>query len=74
MDEIVIEYLKRGGESVIEWLVRMSNGCFREGGVPKEWKSACIVTLYEGKGERSECENYWGLSLLNVVGRVYGEY
>ena len=53
VDEIVGEYLKRGGESVIEWLVRMFNGCFREGVVPKEWKSVCIVPWYKGKGERS---------------------
>ena len=31
------EYLKRGGESVVEWLVRMFNRRFRKGGVPKEF-------------------------------------
>ena len=72
VDEVMGEYLKSGGVSVIEWLARLFNGCFREGGVPKEWKSACIVPLYKGKGERSECANYRGISLLSVVGKVYG--
>ena len=50
----------------------MFNGCLREGMVPKEWKSACIVPLYKGKGDRFECANYRGISLLSVVGKVYG--
>ena len=31
-----------------------------------------IVPLYKGKGERSECGNYRGISLLSVVGKLYG--
>ena len=58
IDEVAVEFLKRGGECVLEWLVRMFNGCFREGKVPKEWKSAVIVPLYKGKGDRCECANY----------------
>ena len=30
-----------------------------------------IVPLYKGKGERSECKNYRGISLLRVVGKIY---
>ena len=70
VDEVMGEYLKSGGVSVIEWLVRLFNGCFRERGVPREWNSACIVPLYKGEG--SECANYWGISLLSVVGKVNG--
>ena len=33
---------------------------------PDNWKSAVIVPLYKGKGERTECKN-----LLNVVGKIY---
>ena len=72
IDEIVAEYLKKGGVAMIEWLVRMFNGCFREGRIPREWKSACIVPIYKGKGDRCECSNYRGISLLSVVGKVYG--
>ena len=74
VDEIMGEYLKSGGESVVEWMVRLFNGCFRVGGVTKEWKSACIVPLYKGKRERSECANYRCISLLSVVGKVNGGF
>ena len=38
---------------------------FKSGVVPEEWRSAVIVTLYKGKGERTECKNYRGISLLS---------
>ena len=39
--------------------------------VPEEWRSAVIVSLYKGKGERTECWNYRGISMLSVVGKIY---
>ena len=30
-----------------------------------------IIPLYKGKGERTECKNYRGVSLLSVVGKIY---
>ena len=30
-----------------------------------------MVTLYTHKGERSDCNNYRGISLLNIVGKVF---
>ena len=29
-----------------------------------------IVPLYKVKGERTECKNYRGISLLSVVGKI----
>lgn len=45
--------------------------CWQEGGVSQDMKDAKIVTLYRNKGERSDCNNYRGISLLNIVGKVY---
>ena len=44
---------------------------FESGVVPENWRSAAIVTLYKGKGERTECSNYRGISLLSVGGKIY---
>ncbi len=35
-------------------------------------EKAIIVPLYKGKGSRSECCSYRGISLLSVPGIVYG--
>ena len=40
---------------------------FESGGVPEVWRSAVIVPLYKGKGEKNECKNYKRIWLLSVV-------
>ena len=36
------------------------------------WRGACIVPLYKGKGDKCECSNSRGISLLSVVVKLYG--
>ena len=55
-----------------EWMVRLLNVCLSSGSVPSEWKIGCIVPLYKGKGDRLECKNNRGISLLSIPGKVYG--
>ena len=38
---------------------------FESGVAPGDWKSAVILPLYKGKGERSECKNYRGIRRVN---------
>ena len=37
--------------------------------MPQEWKNATIKVLYK-KGDRSNCNNFGGISLLSHVGKV----
>ena len=37
-----------------------------------DWRGACIVPLYNGKGDKSECSNSRGISLLSVVCKLFG--
>ena len=41
------------------------------GVVPEDWRSTVIITLYMGNGERTECSNYRGITLLSVVRKIY---
>ena len=47
-------------------LVRRLNLSFDMGVVPMDWRGACLVPLYKGKGEKCECSNSRGISLLSV--------
>ena len=38
--------------------------------VPKAWSRAVVVPLHK-KGDQLECENYRGISLLSVPGKVF---
>ena len=44
---------------------------FESGVVLEDWRSTVIFPLYKGKGERTECSNYRGISLLSVVRKIY---
>ena len=39
--------------------------------MPEDWRSVMIIPLYKGKGERTECKNYRGISVSSVVGKIY---
>ena len=67
-----MECLKKGGMAVLEWLVRLLNLSFDMGAVPMDWRGACIVPLYKGKGDKCECSNFRGISLLSAVGKLFG--
>ena len=36
------------------------------------WLGACIVPLHKGKGDKCECSNSRGISLLSIVGKLFG--
>ena len=36
-------------------------------------RDAKIVTLFKNKSDRSDCNNYRGISLLSVVGKVFAQ-
>jgi len=55
----------------IQWLHRIILGVWQVGIPPKEWMNAVAIPLYKGKGGASECDNYRGIMLLSVPGKVY---
>ena len=70
-DEVTGEMIKGGGNRVVDWIWRLCNMVFESGVVSEEWRSAVTVLPYKSKGERAECSNYRGISLLSVVGKMY---
>ena len=39
--------------------------------VPQDMKDANIITLYKNKVDRSDCNNYRGITLLSIVGKLF---
>ena len=37
-----------------------------------DWRGVCMLSLYKGKGDKCECSNCRGISLLSVVGKLFG--
>ena len=59
-DEVTGEMIKGGGNRVVDWVWRLCSMALESGVGPEDWRSAVIVPLYKGKGERTECSNYRG--------------
>ena len=67
-DGIPPEVLKSGKPVLLQHLHELLCLCWEKGHVPQDMRDANIVTLYKNKGDRSDCNNYRGISLLSVVG------
>ena len=48
---------------------RLTTLIWREGKVPQQWKDA-VITVLHTKGDKTECGNYRGISLVSHAGKV----
>ena len=71
-DGIPPEIIKVGKETVLlHHLHQLLLQCWEEGTVPQDMRDPNIITLYKNKGDRSDCNNYRGISLLSIVGKTF---
>ena len=54
---------------MLEWLLNLS---FDTEVVPMDWRGDGVVPLYKRKGDKCECSNSRGISLIGVVGKLIG--
>ena len=69
---VLPEMLKCCGTSMLERLVQLFHQIWEEGRVPSEWKDALIVPIPK-KGDLSLCDNWRGISLLDVGGKLFAK-
>lgn len=70
-DGIPPEVWKYGGPALRNQLLQLfCNIWSTTAEVPQDFKDATIVTIYKGKGDRTECGNHRGISLLSVAGKI----
>jgi len=70
-DGIPPELLKCAIRPVAHALHSIFLSVWRTGKMPTDWKDRITVTLYKGKGPKSECSNYRPITLLSVPGKVF---
>ena len=69
-DGIPAEVWKYGGQNLLVKLHELIVQIWQEGEVPQAWKDASIVTIFK-KGDRTECGNYRGISLLSIASKIF---
>lgn len=71
LDNLPAELVKLG--CVFSPLYALLLRCWDEETIPQDMRDADIVTLYKGKGDRGDCNNYRGISLLSIVGKAFAK-
>jgi len=69
-DGINAEMLKAGGGVLVKWIHRLISKIWQDEMVPDDWRKAVVVPLFK-KGDKSVCDNWRGISLLSVAGKVF---
>ena len=68
-DGIPPEVFLAGGPYLIRKLTKLLVEIWKKGEVPQDFKDASIVSLFK-TGKRLLCDNYRGISLLSVAGKI----
>jgi hypothetical protein len=69
-DGIPAEVYKHGGVKLHRRLCMLFVSIWQTEEIPKDFKDASIVTIYKRKGDKLDCGNCRGISLLSIAGKV----
>ncbi|XP_053372762.1 uncharacterized protein LOC128546354 [Mercenaria mercenaria] len=69
-DELIPEFFLESIESLLCIIIKLFNRIFSDGIYPEQWCESIVVPIYK-KGNRNVPDNYRGISLLNVLGKIY---
>ena len=69
-DGVPAEVYQHEGETVLDRLQDLFNNCWEKGTLPQDLRDAVIVSLYKNKGQKSDCSNYRGITLLSIAGKI----
>ena len=69
-DGIPPDMIKCCKNTLLQPLLDILCQCWREGSLPQDMRDSKIVTLYKNKVDRSDRNNYRGISLLSIVGEL----
>nr|VZI29509.1 unnamed protein product [Spirometra erinaceieuropaei] len=70
-DVIPVEIYKHGGPQLVDHLTAIFQEMGRQEEVPQDFKDVTIVHLYRRDWNHQTCDNYQGISLLNIAGKIF---
>ena len=67
------ELLKASGNAVLVSLHAVLCSAWNTDLIQTDWKRGLVVPLWKGKGDHEDCNNYQGVMLLSVLGKVFAQ-
>ena len=66
IDQIPTELIKEGGRTIRYHIHKLIVSIWNKEELPEEWKQSIIVPIHK-KGDKTDCNNYRGISLLPTM-------
>jgi len=70
IDNITVELIKNGGPDLLERIFDLLIQIWEQEKMREEWEIGVICPIFK-KGDRRECSNYRGITLLNIVYKIF---
>jgi hypothetical protein len=61
----------RAKSKFIPILTTLFNECIKSSYIPSEWKCAVVTPLFKNKGDKSDPNNYRGISVLSPITKLF---
>jgi hypothetical protein len=68
-DQIPAELIEAGGETLCSEIHKLIFSIWNKEELPQKWKESIIVRIHK-KGDKTDCNNYRGISLLSSAYRI----
>jgi len=69
IDEILAELFKAGGRKICGEIHKLITSIWKREKLPEVWKESIIVPIHK-KGDKTDCNNYRGISLLPTTYKI----
>lgn len=69
-DGIPAEVFQHGGDHLLFALHDVITKCWLEDCIPQDFKDATVIPIFKRKGNKQDCCNYRGVSLLSIAGKI----
>jgi hypothetical protein len=68
-DQILAELIQAGGEILRSKIHNLITSIWHTEKLPDQWKESIIVPIHK-KGDKTDCSNYWRISLLSTSYKI----
>ena len=70
-DDVTADLLKADGTPVLNWLHEIFVDIWNSEEIVEDWTLAILIRLSKNKGDKRQCDNYRGISLLVVTSKQF---
>ena len=71
IDDISADIIKAGGRALSTRLHKLFIEIWEQEETIDDWSTAIIIRLFENKGDKRDCGNYPGISLLPITSKIF---